>query len=198
MLITDIETEKTPQEANGWNDPFSMGFGTAVVYDYDTDMYYFFNKKQRKAYVNFLKDNIVISFNGKKFDNRVAVKSGKPKWEDIDLLEEIIKSKYEVNNIKEAVKIYGESIIHNNTVNLNGLAYGTLKKQKNGVGSLAPKLIKKGKYSKVFEYNLHDVRLLRQLFEYSVLYGFVKDRNGIKIYLNTYELVEKMNMKKSF
>lgn len=194
MLIIDIETKKLPTEVKGgWNTPFKMGFGTAIVYDYDTDIYYFFNKKQRKKYVNFLKDNIVISFNGKIFDNRVAIKTGIPKWKDLDLLEEVIKSKYNVNSINEAIKIYGKYVVHNHTLKLDGLVYGTLKKQKNGKGELAPKLIKKKKYSKVFEYNLNDVRLLRQLFEYSLQNGFIKDRNGAKIYLNMYQIIERLN-----
>ena len=192
MFIIDIETEKTSQEANGWNDPFSMGFGTAVVYCYDNDIYYFFNKNEKKKFKKLLKNEIVISFNGIRFDNRVVEKNGNVTWKDIDLLEEVIRSKYKVDNIEEAVEIYGKNIVHNNTINLNGLSYGTLEKEKNGKGKLAPILIQNKKWSKVFEYNLHDVRLTRQLFEYALQHGYVKDREGTIIYLNMYKIIEKV------
>ena len=46
-FVLDIETLLSPEEVKGgWDNPFGMGFGTAVVYDYDQDQYKFFGPEQ--------------------------------------------------------------------------------------------------------------------------------------------------------
>ena len=78
-------------------------------------------------------------------------------------------------------QIYGKNIVHNGVLNLNGVVYGTLNKNKNGSGELAPILLRNKKMSKLYEYNLQDVRILRQLFEFLIKNKYVNDANGLKI-----------------
>lgn len=191
MFVYDVETEKLADEVEGgWNNPYGMKFGSAVAYSFDEDLYYFFNRHERKELISLLGNSTVISFNGKVFDNKVLLNNKKPKWTDIDILEEIIKAKYNVNSIKDAQLLYGKSVVHNNTLSLSAIGRGTLNKKKNGSGKMAPLLLSQKKFSKLYEYNLQDVRLLKQIFRYYLQHGFVKDGSGDKIYLNITKLME--------
>ena len=184
IFILDVETEFLPTEVkNGWNNQYGMGFGSAVVYEYKTDLYHFFSQNEKSEMIKLLNNsnNIIVSYNGKKFDNYVIFKNGKPLWKDIDILEEIVKSKYNTKTIEQAIQIYGKNIVHNGVLNLNGVVYGTLNKNKNGSGELAPILLRNKKMSKLYEYNLQDVRILRQLFEFLIKNKYVNDANGLKI-----------------
>jgi hypothetical protein len=184
IFILDVETKFLPKEVkNSWNNQYGMGFGSAVVYEYKNDIYHFFAQDEKSEMVKLLNksNNIIVSYNGKKFDNYVIFKNGNPLWKDIDILEEIVKSRYNTKNINQAIQIYGKNIIHNEVLNLNGVSYGTLNKNKNGSGELAPILLRKKKISKLYEYNLQDVRILRQLFEFLIKNKYVNDANGLKI-----------------
>jgi len=162
-----------------------MGFGTAVVYDYENDLYHFFGPKQKQQLIDLLKGNFVVSFNGIRFDNRVLLGNDYQErdhlWEDFDLLLEVVRSKFGVDSVEEAEERYGAKQVHDGSIGLNGLAEGTLGLKKTGHGSKAPQMIREGKWADVFAYNLNDVRLTRLLYEFAERYGYLIDKSGRKI-----------------
>lgn len=195
-LIYDVEVLKSPLEVDGgWNNPEAMGFGTAVVWSYFTNQYFFFAPNQKDSLIEILKENKVISFNGIKFDNRVVLGNdygkGKQLWGNIDLLLEVIQGKYFLPSVAEAEAKLGDKEVHDGSVGLDGLAEGTLGLHKTGHGSHAPQLIKEGRWSEVFAYKLQDVRLTKQLYEFAVRYGYLIDRKGNKIPLLHFKHFEK-------
>lgn len=170
ILIHDIETLRTDIEVEGgWDNKAGMGFGTGVIYNYDNDCYYFFMPHEREIYCEFLQNNIVVSFNGKAFDNLVALDENEPEvipWVDIDLFELIIRSKYNVSDIDEAFRRFGQNTVLDGFHNLDAICKGTLGIGKSGKGIKAPSMIKSQQWGSVFSYNLQDVRRTKQLFEF--------------------------------
>jgi hypothetical protein len=71
-----------------------------------------------------------------------------------------------------SISIYQISIL------LNALAKATIGLEKTGHGSKAPQMIREGRLSEVFSYNLNDVRLTRMLYDFIQKYGYLIDGNG--------------------
>lgn len=188
IYVYDIEVLRGPDEVEGgWQNPEAMGFGTAVVYSYKDNLYHFFGPDQKREIIGLLADSHVVSFNGIKFDNAVLMgndyqKAGEP-WTNRDILLDVVKGKYSLGSVLEAEKKLGDKEIHDGSIGLDGLAEGTLGMHKTGHGAKAPQLIKEGKWAEVFAYNLHDVRLTKMLYDFAKKYGYLIDRNGLKINL---------------
>jgi len=187
MLFYDIETLRGPDEVEGgWTNPYGMGFGTAVVFNDKNNLYSFYGPNDAGLLLNNLNSEIVVSFNGIKFDNRVLLgnENKEEYWVDIDLLLEVVKSKFKVQSVLEAEEKYGNQLIHDGSIGLNGLSQGTLGLSKTGHGAHAPELIKQRKWAEVFSYNLNDVRLTKMLYKYAKKYNRLIDGKGNIIKLN--------------
>jgi hypothetical protein len=187
--VYDVEVLKGPDELEtGWSDPWAMGFGTAVVYDYQKDLYLFYGKGDRLKLVTDLAESIVVSFNGVRFDNNVILQPNVHRvsapWQDYDILLEVVKSKFGVSTVTAAEAKVGAPEVHDGSIGLDGLAEGTLGLHKTGHGAKAPDLIREGKWSDVFAYNLNDVRLTRMLYDFIQKYGYLIDRKGNKIFID--------------
>ena len=198
-VVYDIEVVRGPDEiAGGWSDPAGMGFATAVAYDYLDDTYRFYEGESgRLALLKHLERRIAVTFNGINFDSRVllgndrqlldcGVVSGCVAGNDythynFDLLLEYVRARFGILSVAEAEQKLGDKKIHDGSFNLDGLAAGTLGKNKNGEGALAPILYRENNFSELYEYNLHDVRLTRQLFDFVCRLGYVVDRSNRKI-----------------
>jgi len=204
VLVYDVETLRTPEEVcpedpvKGWQNPVAMGFGSAVVYDYRTDRYYCFMTAERQQLIEMLFGRFVVSFNGIKFDNRVALEGRceetqelSTPWLNYDLLLEVVRAKFQVASVREAELQYGAMNVHDGTIGLDGLAHGTLGMRETGHGSKSPLLIREGKWGELFAYNLHDVRLTRKLLDFLMRYGYLIDRGGFKIEIEVPEWVRK-------
>jgi len=74
-VVYDVEIAKEVRTVErGWDDPGGMGFASAVAYDFKTDRYHFFLHEAGKAgLLNLLRDRVVVTFNGVKFDSRVVL-----------------------------------------------------------------------------------------------------------------------------
>jgi len=197
VIVWDVEVMRSPDVTPGkWNNPFGMGFGTAVAYSYNKDQYYFFGPEDLKAVCEFLNGNIVVSFNGIKFDNRVVLgneyreQEREYLWRDVDLLLLAIKYKFGLESVAAAEAKMGERSIHDGSINLDGIAEGTLGYHKSGSGAHAPILIQQGKWAEVFAYNLNDVRLTRFIYEQADNQGFIIDRKKNKIEIPREELCQ--------
>ena len=188
MIVYDIETAKGPDEVEGgWNNPYGMSFGTAVTYNYADDVYRFYVPDDKDKLISDLASGgTIISFNGIKFDNRVLLGNNymdnERLWRDCDLLLAVVQGKFDVNTVAEAEQKVGAGQVHDGSIGLDGLAKGTLNSiGKIGHGSKSPAMIQAGNWRDVFQYNLHDVRLTRQLFEFARKYGILIDGKGQSI-----------------
>jgi len=180
QIVYDVETLRLSHEVpGGWDNPYGMGFGTAVIYIINTDQYRFYGPEDLDKLRKLLLDaNLIIGFNHIKFDNKVIfgneVLLGDSS-RNYDILQEVIKSKFKTNSIDEAVIKYGRDQVFNHTLNLNAIALHTLGMSKTGSGESAPKLIKEKRWAEVFEYNLNDVRLTYKLYRFIQKFRYVSD-----------------------
>ena len=186
FCVYDVEVLRGPDEIKGgWDNPEGMGFGTAVVYTSDTDIYHMFGPEDKEKAINLLSSGyLVVSFNGIKFDNceMLGNENGlKPPWDNHDVMLEVFKSKFGVQSMAEAHEKIGMKTVHDGSCSLNGLSKGTLNMAKIGHGAVAPKQIQQGLWPEVYQYNLHDVRLTRRLFEFAATYHYLVDGNGEQI-----------------
>ena len=183
MIFYDIETLKGPDEVeDGWDNPEAMGFGSAVAYDSVSDLYHFFSQDKSSDLVDLLRNQTVVTFNGVKFDNRVLLGNNYRRhellWRDEDLLLWVIQYKFSLDSVAEAESLLVSREVHDGSISLNGLAKGTLQKKKTSHGSQSPIMIREKRWSELWQYNLQDVRLLRQLREFLDRYKFLVDGKG--------------------
>ncbi|GAG95959.1 unnamed protein product, partial [marine sediment metagenome] len=64
-------------------------------------------------------------------------------------------------------------------------AEGTLGQHKIGHGSQAPELYQSAQYADLLAYNFHDVYLTKQIVDFIRRYGFVVDRFGRVVKINS-------------
>jgi len=196
-IVYDVEVEYGPDEVEGgWDNPEGMGFASAVAFDYGMDQYRFFlGPKGKLELLKLLHGKTAITFNGVKFDSRVMlgnsrnvqhqadyplpiVQNSGHWWFDCDLLLLYIQARFRIDDVGEAEKKLGDKAIHDGSFGLDGLAEGTFGLHKSGHGANAPILYRQHKYSELLEYNLHDVRLTKKVFEFLCQHEFIVDRVG--------------------
>jgi hypothetical protein len=185
MKIYDLETCKLADEVEGgWTNPFGMVFGSAVIYDTKTDLYTFYGPEDRESVVEDLSGNVVVSFNGIRFDNGVLLGNNwreEPKlWFDYDIKWEITKVWLNVADMEEAEEIHGRPYVHG-PVSLNKLCKINTGKGKNDKGTHAPQLIKEEKWKELYQYNLQDVRLTKALLYFMIKNEYVVLGNGKRV-----------------
>ncbi len=174
----DVETLKGPGEVEGgWDNPQAMGLRSAVVYDYQRDLYLFVESK--KELREMFSGHLVLGFNSVKFDNNVIERNDKEDaWFDVDLLRDACQAKWGVPDVKTA-EDQNPGKVHDGSIGLKGLGLGTLGREKIGHGSESPKYA----VSRLWEYNLQDVRLTVQLQRFRERYGYLVDGKGNKLVL---------------
>ena len=139
--------------------------------------------------INKLSGQWVVSFNGIKFDSRVVLGNNRELsdgytagkgfvWDNYDILLEYIKARFGYDNVADAEARLGDKAIHDGSFSLDGLAEGMFGLHKTGHGAHAPILYREKRYAELFEYNLHDVRLTKKIFEFIQTYGHVIDREA--------------------
>ena len=187
IMVYDVEVLRSPDElATGWSDPWAMGFGTGVVYDYSTGFYYFYSEERREELVETLVGaTLVVGFNQIKFDNYVIIPNNQCKnfWKNYDILLEVVKSQFGVASIQEAEQKFGQQEVHDGHLGLDAISKMTIGMGKTGHGAHAPQLMREARWAEVYAYNLNDVRLTRKLFDFICQYGYVVDGKGQVIYL---------------
>lgn len=183
----DVEVLRGPEDVvGGWENPEGMGFGTAVTWDTQSQMFRFFGPDQLDKLICLLTAaDIVVGFNHIRFDYKVIYGNTYGEQEcyergkDVDLLIEIIRKKFPgCMWVEEAEEKHGPKNVHDGSCGLNGISRGTFGTQKSGHGAHAPKLIQEGRWAEVLEYNLHDVRLTWAIYNHWITRGFVIDGRG--------------------
>lgn len=191
MIVYDIETLRGPDEVEGgWENPEGMRFGCAVTYDTEKDHFDFYQTREMEA----LKDSLtetgqtILSFNGVKFDNSILLGNNYNylacPWSNTDLLIEVLMARFRIfshddyhlgDNISYLVQQYGAKTVFDGSYGLDALCHKTIGKRKTGHGAKVPQMILEAKWSDVWQYNLQDVRLTWELFQFWRKYRYVID-----------------------
>jgi hypothetical protein len=204
LIVYDVEVAISPDDVQGgWDNPQGMGFASGVAYFYNRNQYFLFlHEKGRQELISLLLNQIAITFNGIKFDSRVILGNERGLgyasgavvsstafpigWYNYDLLLEYVKSRFACHTVAEAELKLGAKEIHDGSFGLDGLAEGTLGMGKIGHGAKAPLLYQEKRYDELLQYNLHDVRLTKALFDFSQKYGFLVDKAGRVVKIQKY------------
>lgn len=104
-------------------------------------------------------------------------------WGNYDILLEYIKARFGINTVAMAEEKLGQRSIHDGSFSLDGLAEGTFGLHKSGHGAHAPVLYRNEQFAELLDYNLHDVRLSKKIFDFIRKYGFIVDRGNRVIWL---------------
>ena len=181
ILVWDCETLSLATTDDQWDKPWELGFGTACVYNYETDAYKFFGPSHAEVLECTLSGNKVVSFNGIQFDTPLLMgQDVKATWSEIDIHQIIGWYKHGMS-IEDAMKKKGKWGVLDGSLGLDAICKNTLGVGKSGKGIKAPDLIKSGAWADIFAYNLQDVRRLRQLFEFIGSRKFCIDGKGNRI-----------------
>ncbi|OHA26925.1 MAG: hypothetical protein A3C06_02270 [Candidatus Taylorbacteria bacterium RIFCSPHIGHO2_02_FULL_46_13] len=161
-IVFDIETSNFFDET-GSNDPASLDLACICIHDSETDKYTSFKQESLKDLWPILeKTDLLIGFNSDHFDIPLL-----NKYYRGDLTK--IKS---VDLLKEVRKVLGRRL------KLDTLGAATLGRNKTADGLMANVWWKNGKYQKVIDYCIEDVRLTKDLYDYARAKGHLKYRDG--------------------
>ena len=189
VAVYDVEVLRGPDETKGgWRNPQGMGFGTAVVYFEARDYYGFYEPGDLVRLRADLEGQYVVGFNSVNFDNKVVFGNkyrGEHPREDrskeCDLLLRAICSKFQVQSLRRALKKHGPRKVFDGSCKLDSIVRATLGLRKTGDGAMAPLMIRRKQWAKVFAYNLNDVRITYKLFCFARDNGFLIDGKGNRI-----------------
>lgn len=169
-VVFDLEIAKTVEEVGGWKHTDKMGISTLVAYIYQLDEYRVYDKNNIAEFGILVRDSNLISFNGLKFDMKVLKPYGTflPK-KHFDILHEI---KQKTGGFK------GKGVM-----SLDAICRETLGIEKDMSGAMAPILWQQGKIGQLCTYNIKDVKMTRDLFNFIQKYKYVILGNGERVKL---------------
>lgn len=198
-IVYDVEIAKEVEDVPGkWDNPEGMGLSSAVAYDYARDVYRFFYEEEgKKQLLELLNGNVAVGFNSIRFDSRVILGNNRrlipepPRWTDTpevgfrnyDIMLEYFMSREQLTDVEQAFEVLAKPETHaGGKFNLDAMAKATLGSVgKLGHGAFAPVLYKEGRIPELFQYNLQDVRLTKQLFNFILDHGHVKGADGREV-----------------
>lgn len=170
-VVVDVEIAKTIEEVGGWRHTELMGVACAVVYEYLTDRFRVYGPDDvALLQVRLLEAERITGFNSFRFDFPVIWRlPGRQRVEELrpksnDLLQRIWMSLgLDPEQFSNAHKGWGLDVV----------AKGTLCAGKTGHGAEAPIMFQEGRWAKLVEYCMDDVRLTRDLSDFIDRYGYV-------------------------
>ena len=175
-IVVDVEIQKTIEETpGGWDSTDLLGMSVGVVYEYSTDRFRVYGPEDvADLRSRLLAADRISGFNIWKFDfpvifglpgrSRVGLLKGRTNdlllriWRSLGLSEEEFSSLH---------KGWG----------LDAVCRGTFGRGKTGYGGDAPKWFQAGKWGRLTDYCIDDVKLERDLTDFVDKYGFVVNGN---------------------
>jgi hypothetical protein len=169
VVTFDIEIEKMVEDLpGGWEDAKRglAGVASGVAYDSASGRYHLYDGHTLDSLGDHLEDaDLVVSFNGRGFD--VPALSG--------VLGRRLHLPRHYDLLKEIWDVAGRFY---KGWKLHDVCMRTLGVGKTGHGEHAPVLAQQGRWAELFDYNLHDVWLTRELYNHVLKHGFVVDPDG--------------------
>lgn len=188
-IVLDCETQKMFQEIKDRSHIWDLKLSTAVTFSYKENRYRFWTYTKQEDLLEYLTGNTVIGFNSITFDcplimgesHKLDVKgnsaSGKYYWVNYDILHELKKKLYAIDDktpINEVFDIFRKnfSASGKGTYSLEGVVNATLNY--NYVRKEDPiELFRTKKILDLFEFNLQNVRLTKQLYEFILKHKYL-------------------------
>ena len=164
IMFFDLETQKTAEEVGGWERSDLMRVSVAVAYSPRNNKFQvFWEDTINELLGELLARDLVVGFNIKRFDYRVL-----SYYTNLDLLEVPTLDIHEV--------VMGHLGF---PLSLEHLSRATLGYGKIGNGLDAVRWFREGRMDKVAEYCRHDVKLVKELYEYGREHGYLlfEDKN---------------------
>lgn len=172
IAVFDLETAKSPDEVEGgWDNHHGLGISSGVAWisweHQPHGRFLLFGDQRLPQLVGILRQaDLIVGFNSIRFDRRLLEAQGYPFPTDIphcDLMLECERS-------------------YRKYVSLDELSRHTLGRGKSGHGACAPILAQRGKWDELYNYNIDDVALTRDLFLFGCQYGYLLDsRERIRV-----------------
>jgi len=205
-IVYDVEIINVPDETEkGWDDPFGLGFASAVIYYVEDDRYDFFLHEESKSrLIETLNGNRTISFNGIGFDtmnilgnDRVIKPTESPlsfhvekeiddkivSWREFDIFMLAKRSEFGKDDVMSA-------FLSNERTEPGVLKLMTISKMtlggnyfKTGESALAPKLYQNKDYANLLQYNLQDVRLTYKLYDFIMKNGYIMNGRDEQLWI---------------
>jgi DEAD/DEAH box helicase domain-containing protein len=151
IVFFDLETQKSAEEVGGWERSHLMRVSVAVTCSLRSDEFQLFTENRIKELLDeLLAKDLVVGFNVKRFDYRVL-----SYYTDFD------DAKIPTLDIHEVVMRYLGF-----PLSLERLSQATLGYGKTGNGLDAIRWFREGRTDKLAEYCSHDVKLVKELYEF--------------------------------
>ena len=188
-IVFDSETQKSFQEIKDRSHIWDLKLSTCVTYSYKEDTYRFWTYTKQDDLCQYLSGNTVIGFSSISFDcplllggnHKLDVNgnstNGKYSWINYDILHELKKKLYGIDDktpINEVFDIFRKNfgVSGKGTYSLEGVVNATLNRSY--VRKEDPiELFKTKRILELFEFNLQNVRLIKQLYEFIFKYKYL-------------------------
>lgn len=190
-IVFDCETQKLFSEIKDRSKVWDLKLSTAITYSYNEDIYKFWSYSTQNDLLDYLNGNIVIGFNSVIFDSPllmgdkyscdptgITCSDGTHSWTNFDILFECKKHLYGLPKDATIKQVNEEqrknySISQRGIYTLDSICTATLNHKKNGHGENAVDLFRCKRIKELFEYNLQDVRLTKQLYDFIKKHGYI-------------------------
>ncbi len=169
IVYFDLETRRSKNDVDGWENARNMGISVAVTYSTTRGTYEIYEEHEAERLVEELvRADLVVGFNILHFDYEVLMA-----YTVHDL-------RYSVNTLDLIVDITQAAGFR---PGLDAVAQATLGVGKTGHGMDAVRWFREGRLADIATYCCYDVKVARLVHEYGVRNQqlFVTDRNGQKI-----------------
>jgi hypothetical protein len=164
IVYFDLETQRTANDAGGWNRKCDMGMSVGVTYSTALGEYRIFSEKNVQALVDQLRRaDLVVGFNLINFDYEVLMG-----YSPIDLAESVPT----LDLLVDVEKALGHR------VGLDAISVATLGVGKTAEGLDAIRWYREGRFLEIAEYCAFDVKCTKLVHEYGLEHGrlFYLDR----------------------
>ena len=160
----------------GWHDLENMHLSVICAYDLNTKLHHVYLEDNRASFqglVDMAKEDGIIGFNSRQFDDQLCAVNGIDVFTTHDLLRQIRHCSGQPRDYEKGLTRRGYS--------LKEVCQANLGITKAGEGQEAPRLWQLGQRGRVIDYCLRDVSLVAQLWEKEFL---IDPTNGEELYLH--------------
>ena len=193
FIVMDCESQKLVDDVPGkWNNVYGQGLSSAVTYDSQSDLYLFWDKDQRDSLCKYLNGKLVVTYNGIHYDSKLllgdnriiepdgSTKNDKYGWFNSDIYAGIWRNilGMDRNQYPELMVAIRKQKFEKHVFDLHSVSQSTLNHTKSGDGAMAPTLFQTGKIFELLQYNMQDVRITRQLFDFIMKYRYIVTGKG--------------------
>jgi len=152
VVYFDLETQRTANDAGGWNKKQDMGMSVGVTYSTGTGVYRVYAERQVDELINqLMRADLVVGFNVVNFDYEVL------------LGYTILDLKEHVRTLDLMVEVEAKL---GHRLALDSIAQATLGVGKTGDGLEAIRWWREGKVYEIAEYCCFDVKVTKLVHEY--------------------------------